>query len=392
MMLASAGSRPVARLLFRARFVSCCVGLIGVLAEGCTEPAYGSEVDSGRPLEAGATPQARDSGKSPRNDGSSQPAERDAGVGAETVFTPMGQPDDAGAFEPDQADGAADIDKSEAGPVASNLSPSAQQLVGRYAMRRRFFGRSTASSVVGTYVEDTLAKIDITAEGADKLLLRYNQCSSITNVRSLVLAPLVMRPLRPELYPERVLEVKVDGDSFHTIGEPHTIGYVRASPAGCSVGAKLPSPEKQWVAGGSCTCSDPVTPPTRDDDCRVVDNDRDGNPGFTSQLVGGGLAPSEQYSRIKELSQYVRGAIDTSPAKKHSARYQVERDELGFKCQGGCPSWGVQGCTEEHNTVFFEPIPARNEAGEEFDCADIVKAAEARELLVNGEPVFPADC
>jgi hypothetical protein len=346
--------------------------LVGVLMVGCTEPVYGtSGLDAGSDGSGEWTGDARPSDVGPIVLG-----KPDAKVseGSEAAVDEPQSPHDAGA-----------LDAPDAGMVVAPPVGPAALLLGRYAMRRRYFGRSSLGSTLGTFVEESIALVDITPhEIAGKLKMTYQQCNAWTNVTSGVYSNIVNRPLFPVL-PPRVLDVVVIGDTFHTEGPPHLIGYTSAAP-GCTAGAKLAALDKPWITSGMCTCASSSAPPTQEDDCRVSDEDGDKLAGITTRSSGGGLSGSEQRLRIREVSQYVNGVI--APDRRHSARFEVARDEHTFKCVGGCMTWGVVGCPADRNQVFLELLPAN----EPFDCASLASAVDEFRVLANPKPVNPTDC
>jgi len=321
--------------------------LVALLFAGCTEPLYKELRDADpRPsvLEAGTLLPGPIASAAP------EAGLQDAGGGC-----PSGGCDrDAGgvALEPDAAGAQVEVDEP------STLMP------GRYAILARFYGEDGAGSL-GWFAEEQTVLATIERTGSNKLSLAWEICRSYTDVRSLsvrVEADL----LSPQYSGVRHLELLVTGSSFRTQGDPLLIGYEPLSGADCPANSRIAKPDRHWLTDGRCTCADSDLPPTKRDDCRVIDSDMDSHPGATVRYTSG----SDSYMAIRDRSQLVDGVID--PAGFHRAGYLRLGESNALQCTAGCSGPpNVNVCAPDHNPVVFQPLAELAPDGKAWTCATL---------------------
>lgn len=221
------------------------------------------------------------------------------------------------------------------------------------------------------------------APGTNQLRMRWRTCA----YRGQIVVPLFpvinYAVSSPQSFPERTFDLTVSGDTFQASAPPSTIGY--QSVAGCAAGASQSHPERSWLFAGECSCPSSDLPPTAPTDCRVIDSDDDGNPGFTVQFTGG--TENASYSRIRDSSQIVSGRL--SPDGRHSAQFLANTDTFQLSCaREPCTRSSAQLCPVTQNPVRFLPLAPGNLG---WDCAGALDAADNSGLIGLGVPTAP-DC
>lgn len=259
---------------------------------------------------------------------------------------------------------------------------AADALPGTYAVHVRFYGRERSTGLIELLHE--LISVATITGGDAALHMQVRTCEDSGHLVSAGLRTDV-RVKYPEQFPVRDFELVVEGESFHSTGEPLAIGYEPQWPDGCTAGASLPS-ASPWLQG-SCACIAGSDPPTRADDCRVIDSDQDGNPGMTVQASG--LVNALQSARIRDRSQYVLGVID-QVTRRHRASYDKAEDFRELVCSAGdCPSYEGRLCEIGQQRVTFVPLAEPGSS-----CAEVLQRVERNELF-SGEGLdgsFPAGC
>ncbi|HEX5659436.1 MAG TPA: hypothetical protein VFX59_19710 [Polyangiales bacterium] len=194
----------------------------------------------------------------------------------------------------------ADVQDARVVVDAQTARTPADALLGKYAVHTRFYGRERTTGFVDL-LHEIIVIADITRDSSG-LQMRVETCEDSGYLLTAGLRTDV-RVAFPEKFPVRSFGLAVEGSSFHTTGEALPVGFTRDWPSTCSAGTRIPS-TATWTQG-SCECVPGTEPPSRVDDCRVIDSDQDGNPGMTVQ--GSGLVNAAQSVRILDRSQYVFG-------------------------------------------------------------------------------------
>jgi hypothetical protein len=172
--------------------------------------------------------------------------------------------------------------------------------------------------------------------------------------------------LFPQHTPVRHLELLVTGGSFRTQGEPLLLGYESLSEADCPPSTRIAKPDRRWLTDGKCSCPSSDLPPTKRDDCRVIDNDKDSFPGATVRYTSG----SDSYMAIRDRSQLVEGVLD--PAGFHRASYLRLGEANALQCTAGCSgSPNVSLCPQQSNPVRFQPLSELAPDGQPWTCATL---------------------
>lgn len=345
----------------RGLFVACLVLLVG-----CTEPRFtGLESDAGGEL-------CRDAACEVRSDAARDAAaSRDARLLSEPEGGSVAQLEEDGSVEPPLA---ADASLSPSGDGGTASERARELLIGKYAVRARFYARDLLTGASSLAQEITwLADVDTGANGALQLLAKT--CDDHAVNTGGPLQPIRATLLFPDKVAVRRFELVVADESFSTIGEPLLIGYTE-SVAACDGKAG------QTIVGpsGSCVCA-PTSgrPPVRANDCRVYDSDEDGHPGYSVELTGGIMRTD--YVRHRDMSQMVNGKI--SADKKHTAIYRFNHDHYTLEC-GGSATCGVseyEPCLQDQSDVLFAPLDPLMPSGAEWTCAEILRKSAASELF-----------
>lgn len=283
-------------------------------------------------------------------------------------------------------------------PSDAGLAPDAQQpmrsdaerMLGRYAVRAQFFG--TDRNAMGVITHETLYLADVTRdEQTGSLQLDLQPCADRGEVSaSAGLVRFTVSVPQAERLPPRKLKLVLENGSFRTEGPPTPVGYTVEPPATCMAGREITRPNPvPW--GTTCVCpSDLEVPPTKPSDCRVIDADGDGEPGFTSRAIGAVFGGSSGI-RTKDLTQLVKGVIADSG--RHTAALRYSAESAFLTCGSTtCRNANLTLCEDRHNTVEFAPLPALAPSGQAFQCRDVRAGIEAGELMPTKPLAFPTDC
>ncbi len=250
--------------------------------------------------------------------------------------------------------------------------------LGQYAVVARFYG--TASDAVGgVYGEELVVLAEVSRVGTG-LSMSWKTCA----YRGAVFAPILLLPIRyaavsPETFPERTLQLTVKGKMFSAAGDPSTIGY--QEKADCTA-----HPERPWLTNGECTCPPSGTLlPTSPSDCRVIDSDEDGKPGFTVQFTGG--TDNFAYNRALEGSQVVNGVI--SDEGLHTAELNSSVNTYQMAClHEPCSRGAATVCASPQNPVRFQLLAPR---AQPWTCSDVMKVVDGSSELGIG-PITSRGC
>lgn len=280
---------------------------------------------------------------------------------------------------------------SDAGPRDGGMPPvtpptGAELLLGRYAVRVRYHARQPSPGLF-KQSEEAILLADIERSGS-ALQLRMQLCEQHSVSPSTIGADVDARISYPEYVPVRTFTLLLDDDgTFHSEGPPLEIGYGPA-PSSCTPGASIAA-DKPWLPNGRCTCPSDDEPPTSSTDCRVIDSDRDMNPGMTVRFSG--LVDRTDFVRRREASQLVRGSIAND--RKHTAQYDANVQNRVLACDGsGCGPADFVNCAPGQNRVLFSHLDERASSGFPYTCADVLREVEAGKHFTPDPLTFPSGC
>ncbi|HEY6878083.1 MAG TPA: hypothetical protein VI299_08680, partial [Polyangiales bacterium] len=221
--------------------------------------------------------------------------------------------------------------------------------LGQYAVVARFYGRAVAA-VGGWFGEQSIALLDV-QRTAGQLQANWKTCDFSGRFVLGVIPDTVYRVVRPDLLPERTLQLVVDGRGFSMFGGPVPGGYEPLQD--CSAASAKVYTDRPWLPDGRCTCSGDPSPPTTATDCRVIDSDGDGAPGFAMRSTGG--FDNVANMRMYDGSNFVSGLIAADG--KHTAQLQAAFDTYRLSCDHEpCMVSGGQLCPLGHNPTRFTKL------------------------------------
>jgi hypothetical protein len=286
----------------------------------------------------------------------------------------------------------------------------AARMLGNYAVRTHVFRQAGTSSI--NFINR--------AEAVSLVLVQYARarraaqltdfgCVATTVGDPAELAGGGTRSVLPKYrnLPPAIVDLSISGSSFTRgdvrnplIGGGQPSGFTLGVPAYC-VGSEgktidLPAGDPRrgrWWSDNRCTCPTvasalelPARPGSADPnnystavlkDCRIVDDDGDGKPGFTAKASALGLINSELYNASVSHGTWT-GSIRED--RYHvgfagEAVTPVERVVLGCLATGGaCAVPGVDcGCAERWSAVQFVPLADSTP----LDCSAYYTASEA---------------
>jgi hypothetical protein len=335
----------------------------GLSVAACAEP----ELDEKKPGTDSATDAAKQTDAG-RSDGGDK-APRDSGP----VTPPRDDPPDTGA--PDASS-----------TVAVAAPPSwAAPLLGHYVVRVRNYSREVSTGA-GTAHEIVSSARIFYDQSSGEVQMRLQMCRDEGDALGLFKGMLAY----PQWYPERHLRVRYANGEFYTESPVvETIGYDETVRADCTSGGQLVdrAEVQAWLAvSGKCECPAPgARLPTKKEDCRVTDPDRDKKPGITLLTDFGGVKASN-YAVSRDNSQIEHGKIDAEN-RQHRGSHGVNQETYQLECPGGaCQRPDLRDCPVEQNTVEFGPLDARDDEAL-WPCDQAQTMATA--VLSPGKAVFP---
>ena len=351
-----------------------CVALTAVALTACSEPQY-------------SEPSPDAAADLPRVDAASEAAVPDAtGTGADAAARDAETPGDTGAIR--DADAQRAIDPAGDGQVAPASPPTLEALPGKYGMIARFRARDN----IGNWLyEDLIARAVIEDDGrADSLRMEWEICEIRTRVSLTAFPEIKSSILYPAKLQRREFRVVPTGDGFATFGEPLRFGFEELSQEQCPAGTTKRHPERRWLDGGVCNCPANAALPTRTDDCRVLDDDEDGQPATTVLFTVPRDNPA--YTVSRDRNQLSDGVI--APNRKHAASYRTDSETFQLACgTPPCTRGSTSFCPAKANPVRFIPLEARPN-GAEWTCADIMRDIDGLGMWGLESPVKPSgpDC
>lgn len=273
------------------------------------------------------------------------------------------------------------------GKLPPPLPAYASRLPGNYAVRIRHYGTIASSARAVTELVG-LGEID---SGNNDFSLQLTVCRETTEIQ-LASGQKVSRNLtHPAALRRRFFPIRLEEQQWRTVGQREQIGY-GAVLAQCTMrkpGEKVMSDdiEQAWLRGGQCTCVEPSdTPPVTPEDCRLLDDEKDTQPGITLQWSDGTRATTV----ILEQSQLVHGVADPE-GRAHHAKFELGETRSQITCQPQsspmCAFGGsITGCLSDFNDVDFVRLT------EPSDCARLLKSTEGDGLFPVRATEFPAIC
>lgn len=282
-----------------------------------------------------------------------------------------GAPADAGTLEEGDASGGSE---GEAGVVVGQTELSPRELLkGKYAVRARFYGKDVATGT--QYLSQQLiwlAEVRDSEDGGLELLARV--CEDRGEGTGLFVTQKISAIMRhPEHVAVRRFTIDLEGDTFGTRSEPFLIGY-KEPPAECQ-GQRG---ESLVTSEGTCVCPTSTQPPTRVNDCRVYDSDKDGNPGYAVELTGG--INRVDHVRHKDQSQLKNGKVASD--QHHTATYSYNHDHYTLDCgQRDCPTSEYQPCLLEESQALFYPLDELAPNGSDWTCDEVLERSETGEFF-----------
>jgi hypothetical protein len=220
----------------------------------------------------------------------------------------------------------------------------------------------------------------------DTLQLTSNLCKHVESNRAGTLT--VVAPI--SLPPRREL-VAFDGDTFSTKQLDVAVGYDPTLPSDCAgkVGQRVPKRAFQtWIKGTDCACVE--SGPPASDDCRMLDPERDQQPGVTqhADFVTG---PADVYAVIDRFSSLVAGVAQSDGRHRGQVLWRERFYQLGCNL-GECLdlSTEAKGCATARNPVQFAPLDRLEQPAQGWTCALVL--ARVAELFPGAAPTAPTSC
>ncbi len=334
---------------------------------GCSDPSY-RDPDQ----DADAQVQAPEDGAVAVRDGGRDAApESDAALrndAGEELITFK----DAGPLKEPAPDGGEVV-------LASALPDWAKPLLGHYAGRSYQFSQDSFRTVLRTREYAVIDIVEI--RGSDPHVeLRLHVCDSFGESEASE-----SRVVTPELSTVRVHRVLFGDHNWFTQTPDNVDGFVRELPERC-VGhegtAVAKDPAQTWIAASTCSCPSSIdVAPNKPEDCRIIDQDQDGNPGSSIDVTPKALlGPARLFAATINRSLFMNGAVGGDG--RHSAQILV--DQFGW--QLGCTP---AGCADISQTPA-PCAPSRNKLelvhqdAVDFGCSQVI--ANAASLFPNGIP------
>lgn len=345
--------------------------LFSALIAGCTEPAFERPEDAGY----GELAEAGSGAPELEQDGARPLAPSQEGGSEERAEVMVPSPDASSS----QASGR----EQDAGP---ELLPAADDalLEGRYAVLARFRGTATTSAL-GSFVEEIVALAEITRVPGEGLRMSWSTCEHRSRIQAPLLPELRSRVQRPDKLPTRTFRVLSSAQGFETQAVPSTVGYEQLTEQSCPPGTLRAQAGRPWLSDGRCLCASSSEPPTDLRDCRVIDSDGDGQPGFTVEFPGF----DDAYSRMRDASRMVMGVIASD--RRHRANFVGALDTYQLRCPNGpCTRASLSLCSPEQNPVRFLPLQMRAD-GAPWDCRQIVQELDVTGAF-NLDPATGSGC
>jgi hypothetical protein len=141
-----------------------------------------------------------------------------------------------------------------------------------------------------------------------------------------------------------------------------------------------------WTTGARCRCAEIDEEPLADD-CRVLDPDEDGQPGFTFHLMGTTIpGEADVFGGFESASHFANGQLRADGTLHANVRAADTNYQFGC-LPDGCTNIAVLGrsCPSSLNSVDFVPLREG-----EPSCASVLAARGT--LFPLAVPDYPPKC
>jgi hypothetical protein len=310
-----------------------------VALSACANPSYRSGPDGLSQNDAGdagaASLQAREGGT--RAEAGSAPPEAgrvDATTGADDAAITV-------------------LLEEDVGPRTAALPAWAAALRGPYASRAFMFKQDD----FGTLTRAALIRLHQFELVEDGLVLRSKICEYLA--QTMYADSWMVDPSAAPEQEENVLFSDTE-QRWSTDGLPVQYGFTRALPAICDgkVGETVNKPASHvWTTSTRCRCAEVDEEPLADD-CRVLDPDEDGHPGFTFHLMGTSIpGVADVFGGYESASRLANGQLRADGTLHANVRAAETNYQFGC-LPDGCSNIAVLGkwCPSSLNSIDFVPL------------------------------------
>lgn len=254
------------------------------------------------------------------------------------------------------------------------LEERMKNMEGKYFMRFFYNARDGAAQPLIKGV----STVEIT-KGASGLELVEQPCH-LSGTAKLPLGGPAYTDLDLSRTPSHTYQVTYNGKTFDAAPAGNTtLGYDALAPAGCMPGELHATTvgEKPWLNGSDCRCPSDLTllPETKkNDDCRIIDDDGDREPGVTVLAWVEGFEKLAMYMVQRSRDQYLN--LDfKSPQQRNVllGNFQTVRTASLLGCKSDGPNCAIANheiCPKQYNSVEL----ARLTEGQTFSCQGLSEA------------------
>jgi len=251
-----------------------------------------------------------------------------------------------------------------------------------YALRMRFFGHDHQLGDGVQFRHEILMLGDVSVAADGTVSMQTTRCLDHGSVTGNLLANDEFSWAKPEALPVQHYELVQQAGRIQTEAPPRAIGYVE-DVVGCSAGGTLPrQPDQAWLAS-TCTCgSDSL--PQLSADCRIADDDGDGQAGITVTHTRPGAGMEN--ARVQDNTQVRDGTIDSDGTIR--ASFLENYDYLGLSCGDTTPCLhnDIMPCPLALNPVIFAPIEGS------WTCDRLRSEVKAGRVFPTDMLAFPKGC
>lgn len=266
-------------------------------------------------------------------------------------------------------------------PALQTLPLWAMPLVGKYAVQ----AFSVKEDQFGTTTVSTQLMSVEFVEKNGGLQLHSTTCRSVAEN-----APALLMLVEPSVFTDVVSDVifSETDQRWSTSSPMFAFGFTEDAPDICKgkQGQNVPKTSAQIWLSATCRCPLPQEDPTSDD-CRVLDPDKDRNPGVTYSLKGktSSLADVNVFAAGVSNTFYTNGQV-AADGKLHTADLVPAEKVYQLGCDPtGCATIANLGtnCPAPKNHAQFVRLDPSTAPAGGFTCADIVSRAAT---LFSGMP------
>lgn len=266
-------------------------------------------------------------------------------------------------------------------PAGAVLPAWAEPLLGHFAVRA--YTLKEDSFGVRTRAED-ISVAHFSFDPATGLTVSTKLCSSLAQNDFASITLTDPRQVPPRV--ETVLLNEKDQRWSTRAMAPLAIGFTERAPQPC---AGIPGmmvatfPYQTWLGASECRCGAEGDPPTKSD-CRTLDPDNDGKPGFTFRFVPSvpPFGPANIFAVSRSTTHYTNGVV-ASDGNEHSANMTGGEEVYQLGCEpDGCmlPTSLGKYCPDSYNVARL----VRRELS-----ANSTELERCEDLLQNLAAVFP---